>query len=94
MTESEMKEFINILQTVEDWLYEEGEDETKGVYVTKLEELKQVHSIFLPIIVSFSSLTTKLEKQILSRTWSNRKKNRSIIYYSLGFPDIAPLHDV
>ncbi|XP_061338534.1 heat shock 70 kDa protein 15 isoform X1 [Gastrolobium bilobum] len=29
------------LQEVEDWLYEEGEDETKGVYVAKLEELKK-----------------------------------------------------
>jgi len=26
---------------VEDWLYEEGEDETKGVYIAKLEELKK-----------------------------------------------------
>ena len=69
-----MKEFIKTLETVESWLYEEGKDETKDVYVTKLEELKQVHSIFLPIIVSFSSLTTRLEKQIFSRTWSNRKK--------------------
>jgi hypothetical protein len=29
---------------VEDWLYEDGEDETKGVYVAKLEELKKVRS--------------------------------------------------
>ncbi|VAH15207.1 unnamed protein product [Triticum turgidum subsp. durum] len=30
------------LQEVEDWLYEDGEDETKGVYVAKLEELKKL----------------------------------------------------
>jgi heat shock protein 4 len=30
------------LQEVEDWLYEDGEDETKGVYVAKLEELQKV----------------------------------------------------
>jgi hypothetical protein len=29
---------------VEDWLYEDGEDETKGVYIAKLEELKKVRS--------------------------------------------------
>ncbi|ONK66427.1 uncharacterized protein A4U43_C06F7900 [Asparagus officinalis] len=29
------------LQEVEDWLYEDGEDETKGVYIAKLEELKK-----------------------------------------------------
>ncbi|XP_078428868.1 heat shock 70 kDa protein 15-like [Wolffia australiana] len=38
---NEMEEFIAKLQSVEDWLYEEGEDETKGVYVAKLEELKK-----------------------------------------------------
>ena len=31
-----------VLQEVEDWLYEDGEDETKGVYIAKLEELKKV----------------------------------------------------
>ncbi|KAK3140544.1 hypothetical protein QOZ80_5AG0402430 [Eleusine coracana subsp. coracana] len=30
------------LQEVEDWLYEDGEDETKGVYIAKLEELKKI----------------------------------------------------
>lgn len=39
--ESEKEQFIAKLQEVEDWLYEDGEDETKGVYVAKLEELKK-----------------------------------------------------
>ncbi|XP_058737500.1 heat shock 70 kDa protein 15-like [Vicia villosa] len=38
---SEREGFTSKLQEVEDWLYEEGEDETKGVYVAKLEELKK-----------------------------------------------------
>ncbi|KAL5072650.1 hypothetical protein RYX36_011634 [Vicia faba] len=38
---SEREGFTTKLQAVEDWLYEEGEDETKGVYVAKLEELKK-----------------------------------------------------
>ncbi|KAL5056915.1 hypothetical protein RYX36_028519 [Vicia faba] len=38
---SESNEFLAKLQEVEDWLYEDGEDETKGVYVAKLEELKK-----------------------------------------------------
>ncbi|OEL17456.1 Heat shock 70 kDa protein 14 [Dichanthelium oligosanthes] len=38
------------LQEVEDWLYEDGEDETKGVYIAKLEELKKVGD---PIEVRF-----------------------------------------
>lgn len=40
------------LQEVEDWLYEDGEDETKGVYVAKLEELKKV--CFLWCIIWFT----------------------------------------
>ena len=42
VTDPEREEFTAILQQVEDWLYEDGEDETKGVYVAKLEELKKV----------------------------------------------------
>ncbi|KAH7547302.1 hypothetical protein FEM48_Zijuj01G0295300 [Ziziphus jujuba var. spinosa] len=41
VTASEREDFIAKLQEVEDWLYEDGEDETKGVYVAKLEELKK-----------------------------------------------------
>jgi hypothetical protein len=37
------------LQEVEDWLYEDGEDETKGVYVAKLEELKKACLVYYPI---------------------------------------------
>lgn len=41
VTSSERDEFTAKLQEVEDWLYEDGEDETKGVYIAKLEELKK-----------------------------------------------------
>ncbi|GMN37251.1 hypothetical protein TIFTF001_006651 [Ficus carica] len=41
VTPSEKEELIAKLQEVEDWLYEDGEDETKGVYIAKLEELKK-----------------------------------------------------
>ncbi|XP_043699985.1 heat shock 70 kDa protein 15-like [Telopea speciosissima] len=41
VTSPERDEFIAKLQDVEDWLYEDGEDETKGVYIAKLEELKE-----------------------------------------------------
>ncbi|KAJ0977860.1 hypothetical protein J5N97_013334 [Dioscorea zingiberensis] len=41
VTDAESEELIAKLQEVEDWLYEDGEDETKGVYVAKLEELKK-----------------------------------------------------
>ncbi|XP_038693623.1 heat shock 70 kDa protein 15-like [Tripterygium wilfordii] len=41
VTDSQREELTATLQEVEDWLYEEGEDETKGVYTAKLEELKK-----------------------------------------------------
>ena len=34
--------FVALLNATEDWLYEDGEDETKGVYNAKLEELKAI----------------------------------------------------
>ncbi|BAT91588.1 Heat shock protein [Vigna angularis] len=39
--DSDREAFTTKLQEVEDWLYEDGEDETKGVYIAKLEELKK-----------------------------------------------------
>ncbi|KAC9514760.1 hypothetical protein R6Q59_012987 [Mikania micrantha] len=41
VTDSEREGFITKLQETEDWLYEDGEDETKGVYIAKLDELKK-----------------------------------------------------
>ncbi|KAA8535646.1 hypothetical protein F0562_030649 [Nyssa sinensis] len=41
VTDSEREEFSSKLQGVEGWLYEDGEDETKGVYIAKFEELKK-----------------------------------------------------
>ena len=38
--------FTKLLSDTEDWLYEDGEDETKGVYVAKLEEM---HAIGDPV---------------------------------------------
>ena len=34
--------FKELLNNTEDWLYEDGEDEAKGVYVNKLEELSSI----------------------------------------------------
>ncbi|MCO5578136.1 hypothetical protein L7F22_031974 [Adiantum nelumboides] len=41
-TDGEREDLAARLQQTEDWLYEEGEDETKGVYVAKLAELKKL----------------------------------------------------
>lgn len=49
VTDSQREELSAKLQEVEDWLYEDGEDETKGVYIAKLEELKKVSDILLQV---------------------------------------------
>ncbi|KAL6603168.1 hypothetical protein ACP70R_043529 [Stipagrostis hirtigluma subsp. patula] len=41
-TDSEREEISANLQQTEDWLYEEGDDETEAVYISKLEELKKL----------------------------------------------------
>ncbi|XP_029130578.1 heat shock 70 kDa protein 15 [Cajanus cajan] len=41
VTDSDREALTAKLQEVEDWLYEDGEDETKGVYIAKLEELQK-----------------------------------------------------
>ncbi|XP_076902725.1 heat shock 70 kDa protein 15-like [Bidens hawaiensis] len=41
VTEPKREAFLAKLQETEDWLYEDGEDETKGVYIAKLDELKK-----------------------------------------------------
>ncbi|KAJ0698212.1 putative Heat shock protein 70 family [Helianthus annuus] len=41
VTDSDREALIAKLQETEDWLYEDGEDETKGVYIAKLDELKK-----------------------------------------------------
>ncbi|KAF8727010.1 hypothetical protein HU200_019505 [Digitaria exilis] len=56
VTSEEKEGLIAKLQEVEDWLYEEGEDETKGVYIAKLEELKKVGD---PIEARFKEWETR-----------------------------------
>ncbi|CAN6215918.1 unnamed protein product [Urochloa humidicola] len=41
-TDSEREEMSTKLQQTEEWLYEEGDDETEAVYCSKLEELKKL----------------------------------------------------
>lgn len=44
--ESKKESLISALEAAEDWLYDEGEDEIKSVYVAKLEEL---HTLGKPV---------------------------------------------
>jgi heat shock protein 4 len=40
VVEADKETLLARLQEIEDWIYDEGEDETKGVYIAKLDELK------------------------------------------------------
>mmetsp|Transcript_2600 Transcript_2600/g.9505 ORF Transcript_2600/g.9505 Transcript_2600/m.9505 type:complete len:404 (-) Transcript_2600:150-1361(-) len=50
VTEDARAELSAKLEATEDWLYEDGEDESKGVYIAKLEEL---HALGEPIALRF-----------------------------------------
>ncbi|KAL9251393.1 Heat shock 70 kDa protein 15-like protein [Drosera capensis] len=56
VAQSEKDDFMAKLQEAEDWLYEDGEDETKGVYIAKLEELKKLGD---PIEERFKEFTER-----------------------------------
>jgi len=45
--EKEVADFVKKLEGVRDWLYDEGDDQTKGVYTQKLAELKKVGDKFI-----------------------------------------------
>ena len=44
ITDDVRQQFSSLLTETEDWLYEDGEDEAKSVYVDKLAELKVSHT--------------------------------------------------
>merc|ERR1712110_891179 len=67
-TDAEKTSINELLQKTEDWLYEEGYDEKRQVYLEKLDELKKVTN---PIIKRHTEFTTrkpaldKLGQQVL-----------------------------
>lgn len=42
VTDEERKQIMTLLEDTENWLYEDGENETKSVYVKKLEDLRKI----------------------------------------------------
>lgn len=56
-SEDEKSKLQAKLETIEDWLYEEGEDATKAVYVSKIEEIRSVAG---PIIQRYND---KIEEE-------------------------------
>lgn len=67
---------------MEDWLYEDGEDETKGVYIAKLEELKKVACVSFVFFFPSDSVTGfiyDLEFKIVSKEIPLRSATRSIL---------------
>ena len=54
-TESEKEGISRNLQQTEEWLYDDGDDESENVYTEKLEDLKKVLIIclVLPVALPF-----------------------------------------
>jgi molecular chaperone DnaK (HSP70) len=74
-SEEEKKKFSTLLETTENWLYEDGYDATKSVYADKLQALKQCGTLIE--IRQQESLTRPNAMTVLQRTiekyqsWSN-----------------------
>eukprot|EP01018_Ginkgo_biloba_P010427 Gb_20168 [translate_table: standard] len=78
-TETEREELSRKLQQTEDWLYEEGDDETRGVYNAKLEELKKIGD---PI------------EQRYKEEEARNKAARDLMYYINSYRNAALSKDV
>jgi len=69
--EKDVADFLKKLETVRDWLYEDGEDQTKGVYTQKLAELKAIGDNYIRRKTEFDArpaAITDLEGRI--RFWA------------------------
>lgn len=62
LTEDVREQFSSLLTKTEDWLYEEGEDEEKSVYVSKLAELRKVGQPVVDRYHAHNSLPSVLEE--------------------------------
>jgi len=58
--ENEVADFLKKLETVRDWLYEDGEDQTKGVYTQKLAELKTIGDSYIRRKTEFDTRPTAI----------------------------------
>jgi len=62
ISESDREQYASILSKTEDWLYEEGEDETKSVYLDKLAELKTTGQPVVDRFFSHLKIPSSLEE--------------------------------
>ena len=74
---SEKENIDGLLQKTEDWLYEEGYDEKRQVYLEKLDELKAVTS---PIIKRHAMVFKNYVKKFLV-------KLKNVVYHSSKNPE-------
>ena len=70
ITEEDKASFGDLLSSTEDWLYDEGEDQPKKVYVSKLEELRKIGD---PVV--------QREKEFLERPAAFNELASTIIHY-------------
>merc|ERR1719228_2638743 len=62
ITDDVREQFSALLTNTEDWLYEDGEDEAKSVYVDKLAELKKVGQPVVDRYQAHTALPPALEE--------------------------------
>lgn len=69
-----MISFITILTILQDWLYEDGEDSTKSVYVAKMDEIRFIAG---PIIQRYKEKVEAERQAILKAEEEAAAKKRA-----------------
>jgi len=87
-TDDEKDAFTNKLETIENWLYEDGFDATKSVYAEKLADLKQIGG---PIETRF--LESQGRSSALSALQANLEKYKQWLNLSQGDEKYAHITD-
>ncbi|KAJ9666812.1 adenyl-nucleotide exchange factor sse1 [Coniosporium apollinis] len=72
--EDEKAKLSEKLQTIEDWLYDEGEDATKAVYTSKIEEIRSVAG---PIIQRYNDKMEAERQAVLQAQQEAQAKKRA-----------------
>jgi len=82
ITEKDRETFVNLLQTTEDWLYNEGDEQTKSVYVAKLDELKALGD---PVV--------RRKKEADERPYAIKEVKQAILAHKLTATSVDPKYE-
>jgi uncharacterized membrane protein len=83
-SESEKEGITTNLQQTEEWLYEDGDNETENVYAGKIEELKKVIKLSFSLLVILVITCFKLFSHFALSTFSKISIIRTFLTYLIN----------